>query len=315
MARIGTYISRLVFCPFSNREGQWFWDDGELKPTLSASRLYMICQRRELFFENLRPELLDLTLQFDLVCGDQFARNVRVPLLQFSSKDEATVTVEGGPKIIRIFEQRSGESEKALRYWFTPDKLLFHFWRNEIEVQNLPEFRQFLDFHLHYVGISKDHDSFQRLYETAHKGRSKIMTLESSLRSGANLSDELTMLLFDVEVNEIQTHSGTDDDIDDLFASTPQPSSVIADAEKAFVKVLDPKYCDQKYRKYPLSIDGLSNAGLTRYFFIISDPLTLRTAKAQLHGGDFYEQDRQKAADSISVEGTEVKMNTFRSGG
>jgi hypothetical protein len=25
MARIGSYISKLVFCPFSNREGQWFW--------------------------------------------------------------------------------------------------------------------------------------------------------------------------------------------------------------------------------------------------------------------------------------------------
>jgi len=110
-------------------------------------------------------------------------------------------------------------------------------WRVETDafkVQNLPEYRQFLDFHLHYVGMSKDHY---------------------------------------------------------------------------------PKYCGQKYRKYPFITDGLSNAGLTRYFFMINDPLTVRTATAHLHGGDFYEQDREKAADSISVEGSKVKWNTFRSGG
>ena len=58
-------------------------------------------------------------------------------------------SVHVGPKIIRIFAQPVGPQKKNLRYWYTPDKRLFHYWRNELDVLNLPEFRQFLNFQLH----------------------------------------------------------------------------------------------------------------------------------------------------------------------
>lgn len=310
MPRVGRYISRLVFCPFSNLEGQWFWDDGELKPTLSDSRLYMICQRKELLFEIRETRISNDSLQFDLVCGDVRANNVQLPLLQFTVKNGAML-VKAGPKIIKIFEQSEG-SKEVLRYWYTPDKLLFHYWRNELELLNPPQYRQFLDFKLHYVGISKTHDSLQRLYDTAHQGRSKILTLEKPMREGANISDEVTLLLFDFDVSELQSTGGEKNDIDDLFAPLPDKITVIADAEKAFVKLLNPKYCDQKYQNYPLSIDGLYNTDLSKYLFTINDPIAIRTDSGVFYGGDFYDNDPEKAPDSISVEGGEVKRRTFR---
>src|SRR5438270_625761 len=76
---------------------------------------------------------------------------------------------------------------------------------NDVEVENLDAFRQFSEFHLYYVGISKKGDSFSRLFNTAHEKRSRILGNEKQLNPTARLTDELTIFLFDIEdLNIIQ---------------------------------------------------------------------------------------------------------------
>jgi hypothetical protein len=253
----------------------------------------------------------DLTVRFDLVSGDITCPDVRIPLSQFETEPGWIASVQAEPEVFRIFEQRTKDSKKHLRYRYTPDRVLFHAWRQGFQIQNLIDFRPFLESHLHYVGRSKQSDSFTQMYNNAHKCRLKILSLENPMRPGANLSDEMTLLVFKVDANEHQTSQGGDG-IDDLFAASPDRMSVIADAEKAFVKILAAQHCDQKYKQYPLSTDGLTNAGLTRYFFMLKNPLPAATAATRFHGGEFFEKDSKKAVDSIAIEGSQVSANTFQ---
>jgi hypothetical protein len=215
---------------------------------------------------------------------------------------------------MRVYERMPNRKKRKLIYWFTPDKLVFQYSRQDIEVKGLEEFRRVLVFKLHYVGISKQHDSFSRLYKTAHKGRTRILSLERPMREGADLSDELTILLFDVERNEVQTFNDADfaDEDNPPIPELSAKAAVIADAEKAFVHALRPTYNEKDYPNYPAGSDGLANSGLTSYFFAFTDPRELFTARDKLRGGGFYERDHAKIADMVSVQGGSVEVRHLR---
>lgn len=272
----------------------------------------MIGQRREIFFENFRPS--EEALEFDLICGEKAIRGVRLPLDQFLISKGKNLGLRLGPKIIHVFGVEPNTFEgphdcnwDELVHWFTPDRLLFFHSRNLVKTDGLTDFRQFTEFELYYVGISKKGDSFSRLFKTAHEKRSRILGNEKQIKPTARLSDELVIFLFAVEDLQFLTMTAADDDIP-VFAPALDTVKLTADAEKAFVRILRSKYNAQTYPSYPVSTDGLWSEKFNSYAFFINEALTFKTPSTEIRGSRLYDSFFRDVPDFIVIENGEVNL-------
>lgn len=287
-------ISQLVLAypPFSNQEGVWLWKDEEVKEYVKKSKLYMIAQRQEIQFVDYEfiPDEFG-KLRFRLQMGDIVSPYINLSLSivfkQWGIENDALI-MELGDKLFRIKEECSGD----IKFWCTPDVFLFKMWRVQLDVKTEApfDFRIFTKFKLHYVGISKKNDSFSRLFGKPHHGRLNVLSSEYPEKKESRITDEMLILLFDVE--SININSAIDKkDIDELFYTVPDIAT-IADAEKAFIHLLDTKYNEVKYENYPRSTDGLDGKGLDRYSFSIREQISICTDKAEVRGVYFKEDCR-----------------------
>lgn len=307
MRYLSNYL-RLVFPPLSNQEADWLWEDKEVRELVKESKLYMIGHREQLVFEdlNVNPTASGF-ISFKLKMGDIVSPtiyyNAYEELTQFTSEDDE-VSLEMGPQLVRF----TLNTPDNVIQWFTPDKFLFLLSRELIRVELESEFelRQFSTFELYYVGISKKGDSFSRLYHQGHKKRLKILTNENTKVPTARLTDELVIFLFDIESENINVLE-PDDFKKDLNYRTDKVS-IISDAEKAFVKLLDTKYNDVKYSSFPRSDDGLYEEGLTRYGYSILEDISFHTDSIQFNGNSNL---FSRGADMITVENDKVDIVKF----
>lgn len=83
---------------------------------------------------------------------------------------------------------------------------------------------------------------------------------------------------------------------------------LIADAEKAFVHVMDSHYNTQKYRNYPKGTDGLAGLGLTGYGYVINEDITFETEKTSITGRYNMFLSGERTPDMIFIEGDEVRL-------
>ncbi|MNW32992.1 hypothetical protein D3C74_99450 [compost metagenome] len=296
---------QLVYPPISNQEGDWLWQDEEVRETVKNSKIYMIGHRQELFFEavNFVPAdggLLAFQLKMGEVVSPLITYNIRTELVHLL-KDDDEIDLEIGPKLIRF---TLNGSENVIK-WFTPDLFLFLYWRKQVKVNVYGDFdlRQFTGFELYYVGISKKGDSFSRLFEQAHHGRLKILTNAQTKKYGSRLTDELTIFMFDIDKININIFN-TEDDLKQDINYVTDAEAVIADAEKAFIKLLKTEYNEVTYQNFPQSTDGLFNEGLTRYGYSIQENITFYTDSIEFKG-DF---DLRAINDFILVEGNSAKV-------
>jgi len=264
----------------------------------------MLAQRHEVLFENYGVNTSEQEFFFDLVCGELEARNLRITIDELIGGFEDEVEIELGERHIRIWGVSSKEGE--LIYWATTDKLLYDFSRKRINIAGIDDIQKFTTFNLYYVGISKENDSFSRLFDSGHKNRLKILTNETQYTPTARLTDEIYIFLFDVEDFGIK-HL----DFDDLgLPESLDKKQLVADAEKAFVKVLDCKYNEVKYNHYPAGTDGLSRAGLTRYGYVIDEDITFVAPKGNIRGVHDMFQEKKSYPDLIYIEGDSVEVVT-----
>jgi hypothetical protein len=277
---------RLVYPPISNQEGQWLSAVPAFREQVARSKLYMIAQRAALAFGDIEADQERNVISFTLSHPEhEDAIQWDAPLSALIGEHEGEVDFEAGEKIIRILDADDPGKEEPLA-WFTPDKLLFdasHGLFRTAHGYATPDYM--VTYDLLYVGISKVGDSISRLFETGHEARTKILTNQHQRVPTARVSDEMMLFLFDVDrigirqidEEELRRHAVGED-------WRAEPVAVIADAEKAFIKLLDPEYNTTKYRSYPKGADGLYDAGLTRYAFAIREDLVLRTTTATIHG-------------------------------
>ncbi|MBS1186562.1 MAG: hypothetical protein H6R04_580 [Burkholderiaceae bacterium] len=262
----------------------------------------MLAQRHEVLFENYGVSTQERTFNFDLVCGSAAARNLKINTDELIGDFEGEVEIELGARHIRIWNANSKRGEPI--YWATTDKLLYDVWRKRIGITGLPSVLPFTNYDLYYVGISKENDSFSRLFDTGHKNRLKILSNETQYSPTARLTDEIYIFLFDIEDLGIKTLS-----IDDLELPDPLGKKrLVADAEKAFIKVLDCKYNEVKYKDYPASADGLSDAGLTRYGYVIDEDITFAAPKGIIRGIHDILSVKDRHPDMIFIEGESVTL-------
>ena len=290
----------LVYPPISNQEGEWLWEDLEVREYVKRSQLYMIGHRKELKFADvefvpIEFGIIKFKLVLDNIISPYISLSVR-GMMQHLYATGNSIVLEAGDKLIRV---RDEETDKII-FWMTPDKFLFDYskHRNDhfsVTIEKMFDLKVFSRFELYYVGISKENDSFSRLFERAHHGRLKILSNEIQKTRTARLTDELLIFMFDLKYFNINI---IEQDIEDLYYYTDNHTAVVADAEKAFIKLMNIKYNKVKYLNYPYSKDGLYNSKLDRYLFSINENIVFYTNDIEFVGAyDYYAKK-----DAILVE-------------
>jgi hypothetical protein len=137
------------------------------------------------------------------------------------------------------------------------------------------------------------------------------------VRSNARLSDEIMMFLFDVEptfINQIGTDAN-DAEIERFIATMLNPSAnvvakeeIVADVERAFIKMLRTKYNDLRYDNYPMGKGGVYGSGLDRYCYGIAENITFRIGDIEIVGGYIPNMPISNEADFIFIEGDHVEL-------
>lgn len=141
------------------------------------------------------------------------------------------------------------------------------------------------------------------MFENAHHGRLKILSNETQKEKESRLTDELMILMFNISYYNINTV----EDIKDFDYYIDDDRLVIADAEKAFVKLMNTKYNEVKYEKYPYSKDGLYTTELDRYLYSINEEIVIYTDEVEFSGA--YGLDKIK--DVVVVEGDRAEIIKF----
>lgn len=296
---------KLVYPPVSNQCAEWLWKDKDVRKFISRSKLYMLAHRQEVLFFDYRFNKESYRFDFSLSMGNIIRTNLSVHLDDLAVCSDKEMEIEIGPQILRIWALENGERTANPLYWATTDKFLYDVWRNRFSVSGEFDVRDFTRYHLYYVGISKKNDSFSRLFENGHKNRTRILSNETQLVPTARLTDEIFIFFFDIEDLGIAQFDASDEIA--LPPTTPK-ERLVADAEKAFVKILDCKYNEEKYENYPRSEDGLYESGFDRYGFIIDEDIELVTARRSFRGVHDYFSNQSIHPDFIFTEGDSVTV-------
>lgn len=297
---------KLVCAPFSNQEGVWLSADTDFQQAVARSKLYMLGQRSELTFENIRFDDEALTLSLKILRQDTHScASVTIPLSAVLGDYIGDVDLEMGPKLIRFYAEPRNTSVEPIQ-WFTPDRLLFGIMNGHLPAKGVPDLRNFWEFSLLYVGISKRGDSVSRLSQSGHEGRLSILSSQHPRVSTSRVTDEVTCFLFDIDVLGVRNLDGQTVASEGDSPFIADQASLAADAEKALVHVLRPPYNEVVYAAYPRGRDSLFHSGLSVYSYSLQENLTFSTDNNILRGDLAHDM-----SDAIVVTGSEVVLQKY----
>ena len=122
------------------------------------------------------------------------------------------------------------------------------------------------------------------------------------------MSDEIILLFFRVAHIGIRVFGK--ENIDSFWSDdiSSDKLSIICDAEKAYVRMLNPEYNEVKFKHYPKGADGLYGEGLKSYAFILGEDIALSTETANIKGNRIKDTNSFDSVDMITVEGNTVTL-------
>ena len=305
-------ILETVYPPISNQEAVWLQNDTEVGELLRRSDFYMIGGRAEAKYLNLTIDPDSYIATFDFAIGDEFRDPVEIHIRDLPGVKASAASsfwIEGGEKIIRIWDGPIDEPGSNVLDWFTTEKLIWDRSRGCAGIKRFDRHRDAAIYDLLYVGIAKVGDSFDRLIKNGHKARMEILGNEPQRYPGARVTDEIYLFLFSVQPLIMTTFEPDHDFENDDFSGAYDQKRIVADAEKAFVSLLKPKYNVVRFASYPKGVDGLYSSDFVRYGYTICEGISFNTAHGRFRGSrdastGFITND----ADSIFVEGDSVKL-------
>jgi hypothetical protein len=304
---LATFIS-LAYPPVSNYDFTNIRDEEEVQNYIKNSRLYMISQRPKLIFDNIAIDQHE-NIHFEIV---QETSNYRIygilPIRQTELiRDIANeVYVEfgryeqdfnfGEPPYHNIDGIKFYDKNMEFISWLTPERLIYEYSHSTIEVGGMAGWGELVKYNILYVGKSTDQDIWERL--TGHEKLQDILSQKASLKFGTLPTHEICLLLFKIDAFENINILGNFKDFDNmevflnkseinnLFKLEPilDDKSIFLDAEKAFVKCLNPEYNKVKFKSYPKSNDGLYQFELDFYSYTLRENIVLTTNELEIFG-------------------------------
>ena len=303
---------RLVYPPISNKEAELLRHDRQVQDKLRESNFYMIGSRAEAVFENPDIDRANNILGLEVVTGNGIRDRVQVHFRELPSVVghwTGYIELEFGPKLFRLYRaDQNGNGTTELLDWFTTEKLFHDFWRRTPGIRGLDRLRDFTTYELLYAGISKKENAFERLLNKPHDKRMRISLNEPQITEGARVADETYLFFFKAVVLRTHTFDFDSTISDEDLNPDLEDSRIVADAEKAFVNLIQSRYNTIKYKRYPKGTDSLFDAGLIRYCYTIGEDLTFYGPGDKIVGGFEPNLPASNSADVIFVEGENARL-------
>lgn len=303
--RVQMHFLETVYPPFTNSSEVFFEDKANqhIVESLRQSKLYMMAGRARATFVNAKFDEGKPILYLEVQVGEEIVDSGYIDVSEFDGLPNSkaySITVRED-KVLAISRE-----EKQVRVWLTPDSLYWYAARGESFITGFSNYKEVCNYDLLYVGISKKRDSFVRLIEEAHEKRVKILSREPQRKAGANVSDEIVLFFYDIE--PVRISAGVE--LAERFGNynSDDHEKAIADAEKAFVSLMEPIYNDEKFRSYPKGQDGLYNSELDAYSYEINENFVFNTAVAEFNGVRAQSILFDNRRDSIVVQGRRVEL-------
>lgn len=280
---LGVQLS-FVFPPMTNQEAEHLKTDAAFKAILSTSDFYMICMHAEVTWS-----LVQTTDR----------RAIRLSVETGGTRQQVTIDVARFLEVEGIRDTHyeiycterhllicSENDPDDVLAWLTPERLIWERSRQHPAITDFDRWRDFARYRLLYVGIAKESSTFDRLLAKGHERRQEILSNEYP-SAGARVTDEV--VIFALSAAEMGIRILSEDSIlssrDDENAYAARHRRVIADAEKAFISTLDPKYNREKYGSYPVSKDGLYGQDFDTRTFALAENYSLLTDFGDFKGG------------------------------
>jgi hypothetical protein len=193
---------------------------------------------------------------------------------------------------------------------YTPEGTIWRRSRFEDDIVGLDNYEDLSIYDLLYVGIASKGDAYDRVVSGKHHARLNIVSQEPMRTAGAHISDEIFCFFFRLETTYIAINANFEDESMEAALAVNPPKRVLADAEKAFIHLLDPRYNEQKYKSYPRGENGLYGSDLDSYQYSILENLIFNTPNGRFRGGRSPGADpRTNSADFLEVDGDEVSIH------
>jgi hypothetical protein len=323
---LATYFS-LAYPPISNYDFSFIREEKVVQEYLKKSQLYMISQRPKLVFDNVFIDT-DQNIHFEI---RQETTEYKVygilPVRQsaFLTNLDDDIYVEFGshnkeytfdkPPFNNLDGFKFYNKDEVFIAWLTPEKLIYEYSHNTIEVAGLDGWGELFKYKILYVGKATDQDIWQRL--TGHETLQDIISKEFPLQYGSLPTHEITLLLFKINAFEnfevlgnFQEMQNMDKILDtksleNLFVlkAPPEEKNIFLDAEKAFVKLLNPEYNSVKFKSYPKSKDGLYKEKFDVFSYKLRDNIVLICNDTEIFGStDDNESDTIQIIDNKEVK-------------
>lgn len=300
--------------------------DPDAEAMIRDSDFYLIGIRPEVRFSEPDADTPG-RVTFGVNTGDGLEDTVvlDVAALAANRMDESPeeITVEAGPKVVRLWAGSAEDVEAGrgeLFEWFTTDKLIHDRSRGLDGVLGFDKVRDFATYELLYVGIAKVKDTFDRLFDGAHHARQAILSNEWPRRHGSRVTDEMVLFPLRAEPYVIRTMEiGDAPSSFDTAQWEELRRRVVADAEKAFVHLLDPQYNVVKFAGYPAGTDGLAASDYERRGFFLVENFTFRTETQTFYGSGnpelrLFRRLRRHALHRRQARRTSCRTDAYRCG-
>ncbi|MCZ8408182.1 hypothetical protein O9649_10315 [Achromobacter dolens] len=301
----------LICAPIPNSRVSEISENADAVRILRQSDFYMIGARATCLFTGIFQSdngKIGFTLQVQGgKKGTGFIDVLKLPPIK-KLEGSANISVGYSEHFISLSKIENDDKITPLAV-LSPEDLLWRRGRQEPFISGLDNHLELASYDLLYVGIATQTDSYARLIAKGHQARQEILSNEPQRYPGARVSDEIFLFLFTAEPLLIKSW-GPNDTIDngDLEMSYNN-NRLVADAEKAFISILRPKYNSQLYSNYPKGKDGIYSEGYTGYTYSLSDGIILRTQYGSMKGAREGELTLSNNADFISIQGDSVKLH------
>ena len=277
-------------------------NDSFLDIALEESSLYVISQRPIITFENVF--FFESNLFFEIhQRGNENILKGKLPLMQnelgFTKKDTIALALnfldKNNFKRNQPFNDLYGFSlvkqdanNPKIIIWFSPEKLMFNWWKGKIKCDIEGDFKSFLKYKVHYVGKATKQSILKRL--TGHSTFQDILSLQNPITYKDLPSHEISILCFkfddNIEISIFGENSSSEDMIKSINGKNfPKQEIFFLDAEKALIQAMKPKYNKELFKKYPQSKDGLYLHKYDYISYTFIDPITLIYDEGEINGG------------------------------
>ncbi|WP_144036630.1 hypothetical protein [Sphingobacterium psychroaquaticum] len=304
-------------CPLSNWDLSYLKTEGIFQDILAESNIYMIVQRPVLYFHNLyvdpynekpliRFEIRQKGNEAVLECAFPYGQSKLSCFADGGVKFHFTIDYEFisqkrlEPPFNNITTMLIYKDENGYGSWFTPEKMLFDYWNEILELEINGDITSFLQYKVHYIGKATEEHILRRL--TGHEHLQDVLSIEMPLQYGSLPTDEIALLFFEFSDNihlSMFSHGEITEDIFEQLMSGKIPEvpqrDLYLDAEKALIHAFTPKHNRVIYKHYPKGKQNLLTNPLydiKAYTYSFLDPITLIFNDKFIKGNqDFFDVD------------------------